>query len=71
MAAPLSPAPTRFADARIPFRDLDDDATFRTSFEDLAGAQTKNFVVEFSAQKAGVAFDLQASQWEELLSAQV
>lgn len=71
MASPAPIPPTAPESLGIAYVDLDNDDHFRDSLQRVIEAKTRNFAVHFSAKAAKVAFDLEASQWKELLSAQV
>lgn len=52
---------------RLAYRDIDTDENFQYALEKLKSPETGNFVVEFGDRDAQAAFDIQESQWEELL----
>ena len=52
----------------VEFRDLDDELVFDEAQHLATAVACKNFVVEFGADRARIAYDLDRDQFEALLT---
>jgi len=68
-AASSNSSSRRSAELSFPFLDLDDKEAFDHAEEFATDEKCKNFVVEFGPYHARIAYDLDSSRIEELLSA--